>query len=63
MKAAEQRTAIEDLVNFYYRSHLKNAKWPDLYSSCCPGERPFQPDSSDEFPTGGREFITAFRRP
>jgi len=45
------------------RSHLKNAKLPDLAASCCSAESSFQQNSLDEFPTGGREFITALRRP
>jgi hypothetical protein len=50
------------------RSHLKNAKWPDLYASCCSAEIvfqleiSFQQNSLDEFPTSGREFITALNR-
>jgi hypothetical protein len=31
--------------------------------SCCFAESGFQQNSLDEFPTGGREFITALRRP
>jgi hypothetical protein len=31
--------------------------------SCCSAESSFQQNSLDEFPTGGREFITALRQP
>jgi hypothetical protein len=40
-----------------------------ISSSCCSAEivfqleNRFQQNSLDEFPTGGREFITALRRP
>jgi len=34
-----------------------------IFASCCSAESCFQQNSLDEFPTSGREFITALRRP
>jgi hypothetical protein len=41
---------------------LKKPNSP-ISASCCSAESFFQQNSLDEFPTGGREFITALRRP
>lgn len=52
-----------NLEYFLFRPHLKKVKWPDLDASCSSAENGFQQNCLDEFPTGGRKFITALCLP
>jgi hypothetical protein len=53
---------LDKLGIFNRLTTLREIEGP-ISASGCSAESCFQQNSLDEFPTGGREFITALRRP